>query len=635
MTSIRLAVLALIVLTFAPARFVSSALATPPTGVGMASPATVANDGVDTTVLRVVVTPGQGPLSTGLAVTVDAASLTIGPVVLVDNGLPPDAVAGDLIFSARITMPTSAPTGPAILPFLVRDAQGRVSPGEITLTVVSGVGACCLSGIGGGCQQLTPSDCQSLGGVYLGNGVACFSPAGYSVLTQPQNFENIAPTGLLLNPQFIPDRDDGSTTIPIGFPFAFYSGSFNTVNVSTNGFVNFGGPIASPINDPVLPTAAQPNGAIYAYWTDLDVSFQGTIHAQLRGQPGANLRLIIQWTAVPRFEGNDSNTFQIVLFEGGAIECRYASIVAPVGTGVTVGIENPAGSQALQVPGPSLGAGARTLRFVPFPEHNACPNGPTPLCTPRGEVLFDQIDPGAQTGQTISQSTDCQGCLLADASFACDDDFEINGTQGISLPTLLGRVEALVRNTGPLPPIRWRVNIYPTAQDAANVPTGTLYFEEFAGPSCGRPFYSDQRYPGFDLVAFDLGTGLGFTGTRNLLPGTYWISVVAVTDGPAADVLVALSNVNAGPVEPNAFQARYFPPPFQPTQLNQNGAYRLRSAPPCGADFNSDGNLDPDDLSDYIGCYFSQCTRADYNGDGVSDPDDLSDYIGDYFAGCR
>lgn len=59
--------------------------------------------------------------------------------------------------------------------------------------------------------------------------------------------------------------------------------------------------------------------------------------------------------------------------------------------------------------------------------------------------------------------------------------------------------------------------------------------------------------------------------------------------------------------------------------------------PACRADFNGDGNLDPDDLADYIACYFTAppCPLADYSGDGSTDPDDLSDYIADFFAGCN
>ncbi len=62
----------------------------------------------------------------------------------------------------------------------------------------------------------------------------------------------------------------------------------------------------------------------------------------------------------------------------------------------------------------------------------------------------------------------------------------------------------------------------------------------------------------------------------------------------------------------------------------------LGSGPACRADFNGDGTLDPDDLSDYITCYFAipACAAADFSGDGGVDPDDLSDVITAYFQGC-
>jgi len=66
-----------------------------------------------------------------------------------------------------------------------------------------------------------------------------------------------------------------------------------------------------------------------------------------------------------------------------------------------------------------------------------------------------------------------------------------------------------------------------------------------------------------------------------------------------------------------------------------NSVYVVAPAP-CAADFDRDGALSPDDLSDFIGCYFSQppCSGGDFNVDGAVDPDDLADYIGAYFAGC-
>jgi hypothetical protein len=56
----------------------------------------------------------------------------------------------------------------------------------------------------------------------------------------------------------------------------------------------------------------------------------------------------------------------------------------------------------------------------------------------------------------------------------------------------------------------------------------------------------------------------------------------------------------------------------------------------CPPDFNCDGVLNCDDLSDYIAAYFESPPPeiADYDADGAVTPDDLSDYITDYFNGC-
>lgn len=57
----------------------------------------------------------------------------------------------------------------------------------------------------------------------------------------------------------------------------------------------------------------------------------------------------------------------------------------------------------------------------------------------------------------------------------------------------------------------------------------------------------------------------------------------------------------------------------------------------CPSDFNCDGERNPDDLGDYINCYFAQppCPDADFNTDGDVNPDDLGDYINSFFApGC-
>ncbi len=78
---------------------------------------------------------------------------------------------------------------------------------------------------------------------------------------------------------------------------------------------------------------------------------------------------------------------------------------------------------------------------------------------------------------------------------------------------------------------------------------------------------------------------------------------------------------------------------FKPGTISQMTVPGLPvpSMPPtCAADFDGNGSLDPDDLTDYIGCFFQQppCVTVDMNGDNTIDPDDLSDFIGLFFAGC-
>lgn len=57
----------------------------------------------------------------------------------------------------------------------------------------------------------------------------------------------------------------------------------------------------------------------------------------------------------------------------------------------------------------------------------------------------------------------------------------------------------------------------------------------------------------------------------------------------------------------------------------------------CPPDCNGDGNLDCDDLADFINAYFADEPRpafVDFNQDSESNGDDLADFINAYFLGC-
>jgi hypothetical protein len=67
-------------------------------------------------------------------------------------------------------------------------------------------------------------------------------------------------------------------------------------------------------------------------------------------------------------------------------------------------------------------------------------------------------------------------------------------------------------------------------------------------------------------------------------------------------------------------------------------AFKVFATPivtPCPADFDGSGTVDPDDLADFISCYFNPpCAGADFDGSGIVNPDDLADFIAAYFTPC-
>jgi subtilisin-like proprotein convertase family protein len=105
----------------------------PPTGVATLTPSSVAAGG--TTVATVQVTPGANPPSTGLDVSVTSPSVFSGVFGLFDNGVAPDATAGDNIFSGNIPVDVAAQQGANTLTFTINDLQNRSSTTTATLTV--------------------------------------------------------------------------------------------------------------------------------------------------------------------------------------------------------------------------------------------------------------------------------------------------------------------------------------------------------------------------------------------------------------------------------------------------------------------------------------------------------------------
>jgi hypothetical protein len=105
-----------------------------PSGVGLAVPGSL--ESTSLTLLTVTVTPATAPLSTGIGVVGNLASIGGSPTQqFYDDGTHGDLVAGDNIFSVSAAAPVA--TGVYYIPATITDNQGRTAPAPITFTVSS------------------------------------------------------------------------------------------------------------------------------------------------------------------------------------------------------------------------------------------------------------------------------------------------------------------------------------------------------------------------------------------------------------------------------------------------------------------------------------------------------------------
>ncbi len=133
--------------------------------------------------------------------------------------------------------------------------------------------------------------------------------------------------------------DDDNVAVTIPFNFNFYGTNYTSVNVCSNGFINFGTPAIdySPL---ALPDGSAPEGIVALFWHDLDLNSGGNIKYTTSGTT-PNRKFIISFNAVSDFGGGPTNTGQIILYEtSNNIDILIASVSEASGTAVTVGVQD-------------------------------------------------------------------------------------------------------------------------------------------------------------------------------------------------------------------------------------------------------------------------------------------------------
>ncbi len=218
---------------------------------------------------------------------------------------------------------------------------------------------------------------------------------------------------------------------PIGLPFNFcYFGvNYNTINVGSNGAIQFGGGTAGGTYHPWSYTASCPStalttaGDVFGVYHDIDPTVAGTVKWYILGTAPCRI-FVVSFNQLGHFSCNAlRSTHMMVLYETTNVIDVYVNNKATCGTWnngrAIIGIQNPAGTAGIAAPGRNAGANwtvttPEAWRFTP----NGTPNytiawfqGATPI----GAGATINVCPGGPATYTAQVTyTMCNGTTVVE-----------------------------------------------------------------------------------------------------------------------------------------------------------------------------------------------------------------------------
>ena len=203
-------------------------------------------------------------------------------------------------------------------------------------------------------------------------------------LAAPGAMALLASGGVASRPLSIGDLNDGGWRgIPLPFPFTYFGQTIDTVDISTNGFVQFkardgGSGLLRASGFGALPNRTQPFNSISILAMDHDLRAGGMAAYWTEGTAPTR-RFVIRFDEVATYGLPGTSTFQMVLREeDGVVESQIIKATAPlrkvVGLNGPEGIDGATGFNAtVKMESP------RTYRFDPFAIQGTLRVGSRPL----------------------------------------------------------------------------------------------------------------------------------------------------------------------------------------------------------------------------------------------------------------
>jgi hypothetical protein len=134
--------------------------------------------------------------------------------------------------------------------------------------------------------------------------------------------------------------DDVEESITLPFSFPFFGTSYTTLRIGYNGGVTFGADQVGFANTS-FATSLTDRPDIGCWWDDLEAT-----EALRWWHDDDNDRVIVSWNNIPHFSvDGDTISFQLMLYEDGAIECHYTDtdlgdVTYNLAASATIGISN-------------------------------------------------------------------------------------------------------------------------------------------------------------------------------------------------------------------------------------------------------------------------------------------------------
>jgi hypothetical protein len=255
---------------------------------------------------------------------------------------------------------------------------------------------------------------------------ASATPVSYNVTSIPNNLIGDYGVNILADPAGVTfvtpitrsagvnQNDCRWDNIPIGFSFSYYGSSYTSVNVSSNGWINFSASSSTTGFGSALPNATEPNNAIHGVTTNLTFVTSGILEYYTDGLP-PNRTFVVSYQNVPFASGGGIATFQIQLHENGNIveihttDCTNATMTK------AQGVENAAGTVATVAPsrnntnwsGSNIANGYRftpdIINFAWSPSSTlSSSTGKSVTATPTGTTTYTINATNASSGATGS-----------------------------------------------------------------------------------------------------------------------------------------------------------------------------------------------------------------------------------------